>query len=230
MKIIYTAIVFLLFVIGFFNNFCSLITFKRPTPRRLGVGNYLFIVTCFNQIALLCLLFKFIQITVEISNVGLCKASYYLLSVFTRSTYWLTSLITVDRLLIILFPTSIALKNPRIAMGMSTITSIVLFGTHVHEIIYSTVIEHQSTNSSICVTNFETHLISTYNRISTLIHYLLPFVTQIICITCLLILTARSRAKAVGQKRTFGQMLMKQFKTQKELYVTPAIIILSALP
>jgi hypothetical protein len=46
----------------------------------------------------------------------------------------------------------------------------------------------------------------------------------------LIILAARSRVKAMGQKMTFSQVLKKQFDTQKELYVTPSIIILSALP
>jgi hypothetical protein len=36
--------------------------------------------------------------------------------------------------------------------------------------------------------------------------------------------------KAIGQKITFGEVLKKQFETQKELYVTPTIIILSGLP
>ena len=34
----------------------------------------------------------------------------------------------------------------------------------------------------------------------------------------------------VRKKMTFGQVLKKQFDTQKELYVTPTIIALSALP
>jgi hypothetical protein len=229
-KIIYVSIVCLLFIIGLFNNICSFVTFKRPTPRKFGVGNYLLIVSCLNQIALFCLLFKFIEITVGIIDVGSCKAISYFLSVMTRSSYWLTSWITVDRLLMILFPTSSFLKNPRLAIGMSVFTSIVLFGMHVHEIIYYTIIEHLSTGSSICVTNFDTSLISTYNRISTLIHYLFPFFIQVICITLLIVLAARSRVKTVGQKMTFGEVLKKQFQTQKELYVTPTIIILSGLP
>ena len=73
-------------------------------------------------------------------------------------------------------------------------------------------------------------MISTYNRISTLIHYLFPFFIQIICITLLIVLAARSRVKTIGQKMTFGEVLKKQFETQKELYITPTIIILSALP
>jgi hypothetical protein len=229
-KIIYVCIVFLLFIIGLFNNICSFVTFKRPTPRKFGVGNYLLIVSCLNQIALFCLLFKFIEITFGIINVGSCKAISYFLSIMTRSSYWLTSWITVDRLLMILFPTSSFIKNSRLSIGISIITLIILFVMHVHEIIYYTIIEHLSTGLFICVTNFSSKLISNYNRISTLIHYLFPFFIQIICITLLIILAARSRMKVIGQKITFGEVLKKQFETQKELYVTPTIIVLSSLP
>jgi hypothetical protein len=148
----------------------------------------------------------------------------------TRSTYWLTSWITIDRLFIVLFPTSSSLKNPRLAIGMSVSTSIVLLVMHIHEIIYYTTIQHLSTGSTICVTNFDTSLISTYNRISTLIHYLFPFFIQVICITFLIVLAARSRMKTIGHRMTFGEVLKKQFETQKELYVTPTIIVLSTLP
>ncbi len=229
-KMIYVSIVCLLFIIGLLNNICSFVTFKRSTPRKFGVGNYLLIVSCLNQIALFCLLFKFFEITIGTIDIRSCKVISYLLSVMTRSTYWLTSWITVDRLFIILFPRSSYLKNPRLAIGISIVTSIILFGMHIHEIIYYTIIEHLSTGLSICVTNFDSKQISTYNRISTLIHYLLPFLIQIICITLLIVLAARSRMKTTGQKTTFGEILKKQFDTQKELYITPTIIILSALP
>ncbi len=229
-KIVYTSIACLFFIIGLFTNLCSLVTFKRPAPRKFGSGNYLFIVTCFNQAALLGLLFKFIQITFVIYNVDSCKVVSYLFSVFTRLTYWLTSWITVDRLSVILFPTSSFLKNPRMAIGISVGTSIVLFGMHVHEIIYFTTIQHLPTNTTICVTNFDTALVSNYNRITTILHYLCPFFIQIICITILIVLAARSRIKTVGQKMTFSEVLKKQFQSQKELYVIPMIIVLSALP
>jgi hypothetical protein len=69
-----------------------------------------------------------------------------------------------------------------------------------------------------------------YNRVSTLIHYLLPFFIQIITITLLIVLAARSRNKTSDGKISFRQVLIKQFRIQKELYITPMIIILSALP
>ena len=229
-KIIYVSIISLLFIVGLFNNFCSLITFKRAAPRKFTVGNYLLIVSCLNQVALLCLLFKFVEIAIGSFGVGSCKVVSYSLSVITRSTYWLTSWITVDRLLLVLFSNSSFQKNPRISIGISVFTLLILFAMHVHEVIYYTIIPHLSTDSLICITNFETELLFTYNRISTLIHYLLPFSIQVVCITLLIVFAARSRAKTVREKMTFGQVLKRQFNAQKELYVTPLIIILSALP
>ena len=229
-KVIYVTLSFLLFTIGFFNNLCSFVTFKRPTPRKVGVGNYLLMITCLNQISLICLLVKFIQIASGIMNVESCKAISYLFSVFTRLTYWLTSCVTLDRLFLIFFPTSTALKTPQLAITIIMITSLCLFVMHIHEIIYYTTIQHLSSGLSICVTNFDTDFVSIYDRVSTLIHYILPFFIQIISITLLIVLVARSRIKTVGDKMTLQQVLIKQFHTQKELYITPVIIILSALP
>ncbi len=227
MKIVYVTLVFLVFIIGFLNNLFSFVTFKRPTPRKFGSGIYLLIVTCLNQIVLLCLLLKFIHITFGISGVGSCKVVSYLLSVLTRSIYWLTSWTSVDRFLLILYPTSVMLRKSCVSIVVSVVTLIVLLGMHVHEIIYYTIIENYSTGSSICVANFSTSFVTTYNRMSTPIHYLLTFCIQTISVTFIIVLAARSRKRATGEKSTFHQMLKKQFETQKELYVTPAIIIIS---
>jgi hypothetical protein len=56
----------------------------------------------------------------------------------------------------------------------------------------------------------------------------MPFFIQTIAISVLIWLTARSRAKATA--RSFIETLKTQFKSQKELYITPIIIILSLLP
>ncbi|UJR18900.1 hypothetical protein I4U23_022028 [Adineta vaga] len=229
-KIAYLSIVFLLFLIGLFNNFCSFVTFMRQVPRKVGTGNYLLIVTCLNQLALLCLLLKFISITLNTVELYSCQTISYLFSVFSRSTYWLTSCVSIDRLLLLLYPTSISLKRPCLAIGISICIFILLLGMHIHEIIYYTVIQHQSTNALMCVTNFNTIPILTYNRVSTMIHYLAPFLIQVISVTSLIVMIARSRMKIATKKMDFLQMFNKQFQNQKELYITPTIIILSALP
>ena len=47
----------------------------------------------------------------------------------------------------------------------------------------------------------------------------------------MIIRIARSRARTSGnQRETFASLFQKQLRTQKELYITPTIIILSSLP
>jgi hypothetical protein len=152
----------------------------------------------------------------------------------TRITYWLTSLVTIERLGMVLFPTSITLKKPKLAFGLSIFTILTVGGMHVHEILYYTTIVDPSytlVNVTICVTNYNQTLIFTYNRVNVLVHYFAPFLIQVISITVLLVQTARSRARTSGSKQqTFVHLFKNQLKTQKELYIIPMIIVLSSLP
>jgi hypothetical protein len=228
-RTIYTSFTALLFAVGFFNNACSLATFRRSQPRKFAVAIYLFAVSFLNQLALLFLLFKFIYILGGFAqqytmNLISCKTISYLLFVFTRSTYWLTSWITCDRLRMILFPSSTTFKNPRIAIGVVAATLLGLGAMHIPDVLYTNITMDK------CFTEFDSPLISRYNRINTLLHYLAPFAIQTLSITLLIILAARSRVRATSGNVTFGQVLKKMFNAQKELYVTPAIIIMSALP
>jgi hypothetical protein len=207
----------------------------RPQPRKTAVGNCLFAVAILNQCALLSLLVKFIHIFLGSStgwtdNIS-CKTINYLLSVFTRSTYWLTSWITVDRLLTVIYPAAKIIQNAIIAIWSTIIIFLVILIMHIHEIIFSVSIHHSDSLTSLCVINFDkNYVVSEYNRINTLSHYIIPFIIQIISITLLLALAARQRVKAVDGKLTFREIFKKKFSTQKELYRTPTIIILSAIP
>ncbi len=239
---IYISIAVLIFLFGFFNNLCSFLTFIRPKPRKFGVGNYLLIVSIINQCSLLLLLLKVIHIIIgsngilfyyENLNLYSCKIVSYLLSVFTRIIYWLTSFVTIDRLCLIFFPTSIILKNPRFIIGLSIFAILTVSGMHVHEMLYYTTIVDLSTpaNDTLCVTSYTQSLVSSYNRINVLVHYFVPFLIQVIAITITIIQTAFSRARANGnQQQTFAYFFKKQFKRQKEQYATPIIVVLSVLP
>ena len=229
----YIAIVFVLFTIGLFNNLCAFLTFKRKKPRKVGVGNYLLVVATLNICALFWLLVEFIH--VRLGSAGLtndvsCKFVNYLLSVFPRSTYWLTTWITINRLGLTVFPASNTLKNPRIAIFITIGTVLVLFAVHGHELLVYKTLKDLDSSASRCVTDFSQEALAIYNRTSTLSHFLIPFMVQLISISVLIVLVARSRAKTIDKQVTFRRILEKQFRTQKELYVTPIIIVLSALP
>ena len=237
-QLVYVTLAALMFFIGLLNNLGSFVTFKRLQPRKINVGIYLLIVSVLNQCALLCLLLKCIFIIVrsfgDLANISFtnmisCKMLSYLLSVSTRTTYWLTSWVTLDRLCITIFPSAVTIKNPKISKWSSALTLITLNAMHVHEVFYYTVIQEQS-GSTVCITSFENPIVAKYNQMSTLFNYVGPFSLQTGAITLLIVLTTRSRAKATSAKIPFRQVLKKQFFTQRELYITPIIIIVSALP
>ena len=102
---------------------------------------------------------------------------------------------------------------------------------HIHEIIYSTTVK-DSNNSTLCVINFAESHILRYDRMTVLFHSLGPFIIQILSITSLITLIARNRAKVNTRRssNSFYDLLLKQFKEHKELYINPSITILSTLP
>ncbi|CAF0981912.1 unnamed protein product [Didymodactylos carnosus] len=237
-QLVYFCIVIILFIVGLFNNSCSFVTFKRSKPRKFGVGNYLFIVTILNQWSLLLLLFKVVHILLSAQHAFVhqyiihlisCKLVSYLLSVLTRSSYWLTSLVTIERLCLIIWPTITTFRKPRIAIILNIIILLIVFGMHIHELLYYTIIKQ----SQQCVTNYLQQSVSIYNRVNVIVHYTIPFIIQTISITFLIILTSKTRARTLASSAkppTFVQLFKKQFHQQKELYLTPLIIVLSSLP
>jgi hypothetical protein len=151
-----------------------------------------------------------------------------MLSVSIRCSFWLTSWIAIERVCYVLFPYATIIKKPRVAIIIALITLLIIAGMHVHELIFYIKIIDQNGQSS-CVVNFSLK-VRTYDRINVLIHYLIPFCIQILSITILIILAARSRSRTSNNHDTFIEYLKRQFKSQKELYITPSVIILSGLP
>ena len=134
----------------------------------------------------------------------------------------------------ILFPTSVILKNTNRVLGLSIFLILFVFIMYIHELIYYTTIvdlSYTSINKTLCVTNYAQSSISTYNRVNVLIHYFIPFLIQIISITILIIQFAFGRARtSSNNQQTFRNLFLRQLKIQKEQYVTPMIIVLSSLP
>jgi hypothetical protein len=119
-RFIYLSITLVIFLISLFNNICSFCTFKRHAARRVGTENHLYIVSMLSQLSLLLLILKMIHIiissnnlldNVEILNIIMCNTISYLLPVSTRSTYWLLSLIRIERLCLVVYPTATLLTK-----------------------------------------------------------------------------------------------------------------------
>ncbi|CAF1380624.1 unnamed protein product [Rotaria sordida] len=239
-RFVYLSIALLIFLIGLFNNICCFSTFKRRATRKVGTGNYLLIVSILSQGSILLLLLKITHIlissnnlldNIESINIITCKTISYLLSISTRSTYWLLSLISIERLCLVIYPSATLLKKPKVAIWLSLITILIIFSMHIHEIFYYTIVK-DSNNATLCAINFVQKHVLLYDRITVLFHSLGPFIIQILSISCLIVMTARSRQRTIRHRNSsfFSDHIIKQFKKQKELYLNPVVIIFSTLP
>ena len=145
------------------NNLFSFVTLRRRSCLRHGVGHYLLWMSIINQLSLTFLLARLLHLTLNITssfssssmtNDLLCKALNYLLSSSIRMVYWLTSLISIERLYTTLFLRDQWLKQPHIARRLILLTFFTVLISHLYELFFyksfSTQIEEQS-RGSICV-------------------------------------------------------------------------------
>jgi hypothetical protein len=225
-QLLYLTFTIIMFFVGTMTNYASFLTFKRPNMRKLAVCNYLLILSLINQCCLLSLLLKTVFIPIGSSSNISCKLISYALSVFTRYSGWLTSWVTIERVCLVSFPFSTLLNKPRLAIILSCTTLIIIAVMHIHKLIVYTAATIPS-GETFCVANFGRF--STYNRVTVFIHYIIPFCIQTVSVTVLIVLATRSRSRVTSDRTTIAQLLKRQFKSHKELYITPAIIVLSGI-
>lgn len=228
-QILYLVFALIMFMIGGVFNHANLVTFKRANLRKTSIGIYMFILSLVSQYSLFSLLMKIILILFDsLMNDISCKIISYMLSISLRCSFWLTSWIAIERVCYVLFPFATFFKKPRIATVVTFSTILMVGLMHIHEVIFYMKIRDPS-GESACAVDFP-FKVRTYDRITVLIHYLVPFCIQIFSITVLIILSARSRSRSGNNRGTHTEYLKRQFQTQKELYIPPSIIVLSGLP
>lgn len=228
-QLLYLIVAAVMVVMGGMTNYASFVTFKRPYPRKVGVGNYLLLFAIFSQCSLVMLLLKIVHIVLGASIGEIpCKLISYLLSGVTRFTYWLASWITIERVCFVLVPFGKFLKKPRLALLISLVTLLVIAIMHVHELLFYIALKDPN-GQTLCVIE-TTPIIAEYSRITVLMHYIVPFCIQIVSTTLLIVRAAQSRAAVTIKRHSFTEQLKRQFHYQRELYLAPIIIIVSSLP
>ena len=176
------------------NNLFSLVTLHRRSCLRYGVGHYLLTMSIINQLSLTLLLVRLLHLILNITgtsslssttNDHLCKSLNYLLSSSTRMVYWLTSLISIERLYTTLFLRGQWLKQPRIARRLILFTCFTVLITDLYELFFyksfSTQTDGES-HGSICVLDISSEdrfLWTTFHLLFLILHSLLPFLINL---------------------------------------------------
>ena len=181
------------FLLAIPNNLFSLITLRRRSCLRHGVGHYLLWMSVINQFSLICLLARLLHLTLNITGTSsssttnnlLCKSLNYLLSSSTRMVYWLTSLISIERLYSTLSLRGQWLKQPRIARRLILLIFFTVFITDLYELFFYKSFSTQTdeeTQGSMCVLDISSEdrfLWLTFHLLFLILHSLLPFLINL---------------------------------------------------
>ena len=240
----------ILFLIGGINNIRSYVTFNRRKPLLIGIGHYLRITSIVNQFTLFILILKFAHIVLSIksyavdqmTNMILCKSLSYILTCSCRMSYWLMSMVAIERVYVTWSLKGTWLKSPRISKYIIATIIIGIASFDVHELIYYESIEDPKSidmhNSTWCVTSYPS-AIATYNQVNIILNYIMPFLINFLSTIILIILIIRKRVTVTGKQHdnsTPKPNLTMRFRVyidlwskNKELVLAPLVTILPQL-
>ena len=235
----------LLFLMGLVNNVCCIVTFRRPRCLRIGTGHYLFWMSICNQCNLAFLALRLIHLTLNIStshsspllNNILCKSSSYLLTTSSRMTYWLGSLIALERVYVAWFVNGQWLKRPNIARRIISATLVtVLVGSGYQWSFVDSQISSDDSSHAMCAMTFPPGR-SVWMRVHsavTIIDSVAPFVINLVCTVTIICIVTKKKMRATGrgngEHRVNHLRLLRSVWTEnKELVIGPAFTLVPQL-
>ena len=194
------------FLLAIPNNLFTFLTVRRRSCLRCGIGHYLLWMSVVNQINLAFFLLRLVPMIVSVSdtsltsrwNDGLCKSLNYLLSSSSRMVYWLTALISLERVYITLFLNGRWLKNLRTARRLLALMLIVVLLSDSYELLfYRSFLDGLR---SICVLDYSMVDRSTWlvlHLLFLIVHSLLPFLINLCSTITISVIVVRNRMKTV---------------------------------
>ncbi|CAF2947360.1 unnamed protein product [Rotaria sp. Silwood2] len=189
------------FFVGLIFNGLGIVTFKQQQARKVGTGLYLLANGIISQFVLVLLLARITylvlarQITINaVANKILCKILPYLMTAFSNTSMWLMTFVTVERALIVTWPTRFRLfRTPRCAIILSTITFMGLFSSLYAYVIEYKLVIHPDYVYASCVREIplDRKIIVQY---TSLAHQIIPFLINFIAGMTVIINIGRSKA------------------------------------
>ena len=166
-----------------------------------------------NQINLALFVARLIHLVVKSSDTSpssiwddlLCKSLNYLLSSSTRMVYWLTSIVSIERLHTSLFFNGRWLRKPRVARRLILITICGVFISDIYELFfYKSFASQVDGQGSICVlpiSHSDRTLWMTFHLFFLIINSLLPFLISLCSTVTVMSVVIKSKMNIRGAKK-----------------------------
>jgi hypothetical protein len=251
------VITMIMFVAGLINSVLSFLTFQNAELRKVGCGMYLLAssITSLLTICMLTVKYWFVVLTQMDTSLSLsiyeggCRSIEPLLKLFLCLDGWLNGCVAIERAINVLKGVNFNKeKSKRIARWIILILPLCIIVSIIHEPLYRQVFDYtpnigkkegdELENTEVekdmskrlvwCMTAYS-HSVQEYNTAILFIHLLGPFIANL-C-SALIIMFGTARRRSVAQiRQTFGEHMREQWHEHKQLFISPAILLVLSMP
>ncbi|CAF1454631.1 unnamed protein product [Adineta steineri] len=240
---LYFTLIILFVIIGLSLNSITITLFSiRTKLRNAECSLYIMTSSGFGICSVSILCIKFISVIFRPEMVATqlgCASMEYLLKLFPTICDWLNAFVSLDRLWLIRTgagmnktPNKLAFKRRFLGSPAKILFIILLvLVSFLHDPIHRQSIidpRFRNENRPWCVVKFDQQAIHVYNITINIIHYVGPFILNLI--SSLLILVYVSRSKSNAQKQSFHKILKEQFLAYKSWILSPLLLALFTVP
>ncbi|CAF4047003.1 unnamed protein product, partial [Adineta steineri] len=243
------ALTMIMLIMGLINSILSLLTFQNADLRKVGCGIYLLAssITSLLTISMFTINFSFILLNQMNSSIDLstrrggCISIEPLLKLFLYFDTWLNACVAIERAINVYQGISFNKeKSKRLARWIIFILPFCITATIIHEPLHRDVFEHQVKERDEwfemkvieiyrwCAINYS-RVVKDYNTAILFIHLIGPFIANLFSALFIIFGTARQRSLA-QTSRSYVTHIREQLREHKQLVISPAILLILAMP
>ena len=231
------AITGFLFAVGLVDALFCIWTFQAPRIRQTGCGLYLLATSITSLLVMTGFVIKMIFMIV--SQMGAVTHRWFLLShcitmdflvrVLLTVGDWLRACVCVERALTVSQGIGFnAVKSKQISKVVIGLVYLVVVITTLYEPLHRQLVDDPEEHRTWCVTTYSS-VWSVINSALILVHFLTPFIINIVSAFLIIVMGARRRS-AIQRRLTMRQHLRAQVQQHKKLLISPCVLIVLTTP
>ena len=231
------AVAIIMLLTGLLNSLLSGMTFHSRKLRQVGCGLYLFTLSIMSSVSAAMFTLKlFLLIILQISQTNnhtflsaYCFSGDFLLQSLLTSGDWLTACVAIERGFTAFRGAKFNQKRSiQVARWIIITVLLISFISMVHDPIHRQLINDEQEQRIWCIVRYSSGM-KIYNSIVQIIHFIIPFLVNLISALVIILTIARTHSTA-RKNQTYQQYLRQEFQQQKHLIISPLILVLLALP
>ncbi|CAF0794838.1 unnamed protein product [Adineta steineri] len=233
------SITILMLIFSIINGLLSILTFKNESLLKVGCGLYLLTNSIISILTIIIFTIKYFQLIIfqmkSITNISFIRFSCILTDVLLKILLsfgdWLYACVAIERALAatqgISFNQS---KSKYIAKYVIGTILCLISISYIHDPISRRIVydDDDDEQRTWCILEYSTN-IKKYDKFINVFHVLIPFIINILSAICITIQVFRIRLKT-KKKSNYKKLLFDQIQQNKNLLISPCILILLSIP